>query len=207
MENIGEQIARELMSPRIQWINWLVLVAAVSVGAVFNAVFAWLAKSGEIKAISERLAEVVRQTEAITRSQEDIKQGLADSIWRDQRRWELEVDLYKNLLVSLGHQRKLNHVMRRTNPEDEAFAALVDEYIKLQDERRALFQHTRLLMPADKFEELKGILIRNMNDELFAQAPEDMETWQRMMDAEIAVLVDAENALVAHARQRLGTNI
>jgi hypothetical protein len=199
-------IADQIMSPEVQWINWIVLVAIVAFSGLIHALIAWTKKSGEIKAVTERLDEVVEQNKRITEVQEKIRQQMADSIWKDQKRWEMEAALYKDYLVSMGKRRKLCMEMKRVDPESDEFDELLHRDANLQEEQGALFQQARLLMPADRFEVLKAVLLSNANNPLFNAPPENSQQWNQMMDTHIEMYAKAENALAAHARERLGTN-
>lgn len=205
--DVAKEIAEHLMSPHVQWVNWLVLAIVVVVTGLLHVAVAWLKKSAEIKAVTERLDEVLRQVAATTRVQEEIKQRLADSIWKDQRRWELEADLYKSFLITLGNRRRLLLEMKRVHPEDDAFDALMEREAQLVNEQSGHFQLARILMPAVRFLEIRDILTRNFGNPMFAEPPEEQEQFHNLVDAQLDVFVDAENALAAHARERLGTNI
>ena len=204
---IAREIATALMSPQVQWINWLVLLTIVAIGALIHVLITWLKKSAEIKAVTERLDEVVKQTAATTRVQEEIRQRLADSIWKDQHRWEKELELYQWFLVTLGRRRKLHMVMKRTDPDDDEFEKLAIEDRTLSEEQNRHFQAARILMPEEIFLRFKQLMTRNMGNPIFANSPDNEAQFHAMLDAQIQVFVDAENYLAQHARQRLGTDV
>ena len=205
--DIAREIAVELMSPQVQWINWLVLVAVVLIGALIHVLVAWLKKSAEIKAVTERLDEVVKQVAATTRVQEEIKQGMADSIWKDQKRWERELELYQRFLDTLGRRRKIHMAMKRAAPESDDFEKIASEDRIASEEQRGHFQVARILMSERNFLEFKEIMTRNFGAPIFTDAPEDEAQFHAMLDAQIQVFVDAENYLAQHARHRLGTDV
>ena len=196
---IAREIAAELMSPDVQWINWLVLIATVLVGAFIHVLIDWLKKSAEIKAVTERLDEVVKQVAATTRVQEEIKQGMADSIWKDQKRWERELELYQRFLDTLGRRRKIHMAMKRTDPESDGFEKLLSEDGNASEEQRGHFQVARILMSERSFLDFKEIMTRNFGAPIFADPPEDEVQFHAMLDAQIQVFVDAENYLAQHA--------
>ena len=205
--DIAREIAIALMSPQVQWINWLVLMAIVAIGALIHVLISWLKKSAEIKAVTERLDEVIQQVAATTRVQEEIKQGLADSIWKDQKRWERELELYHQFLVTLGKRRKLQMAMKRVDVEGDEFESLNTEDQRLEAQQTEHFQAARILMPEQNFLEFRGLMTRNFGNPMFANPPNDEGQFHAMLDAQIEVLVDAENSLAQYARQRLGTDI
>lgn len=149
-------LANELASPSNQLLNWLV-IGLICLASGFGHYFvAWLKKSGEIEATNSLLGKVVKKTKAIAKAQENIRQDMADSIWRDQRRWELEFELYERILISLCDSRSLYGKLQLQEIHQEGEASdLYDRDLDLANDRRALLQRASLLMPAKIFNEFQ----------------------------------------------------
>jgi hypothetical protein len=81
-------------------IMWLLITVGGSfAGAWFGAYFK---KKGEDFAIKENLGELVRQMQALTKAQEEIKAEISDRIWNRQRQWEFKRDVLLEAVKRLG---------------------------------------------------------------------------------------------------------
>lgn len=192
-------IATEIASQ--QFPGWIAVLLLCLFSCIAHFFLAWTRKSGEIKATTERLDEVVLQTKAIADAQESIKQEIADSIWRDQKRWELEYKLYEELLVSLGKSRYLYGLLKVPDTHTGKQDNLYDEDRTLIEHRLSLLQRASLLMPADKFTGFREALsLEHIMDD---PSPTLEALCEKFRLAEEASAT-AENFLRAHARERLG---
>lgn len=71
-------------------IVWFLLTVGGSfAGSWFGA---YLKKKGENYATKEDLGDLVKQMQALTKAQEEIKAEISDKVWDRQRRWELKRD-------------------------------------------------------------------------------------------------------------------
>ena len=83
----------------LSWVLPLLTIAGSTAGAVFGSFFA---KRGEIKAISTKLDEVVRQNNRIVKESEEIKTELSERSSSRQRKAELQRDIGVELAGMYG---------------------------------------------------------------------------------------------------------
>jgi len=86
------------------WVVWLLAAAAVpAVSAYFGAYFR---RSGENRAMSENLDNLVREVKAVTKTTEEIKAEISNEVWNRQRQWEFKRDVLFEVAKRLGAYRE-----------------------------------------------------------------------------------------------------
>ncbi len=84
-------------------------VATYAIAALIAFIFAcfgsflssYMKKSGELKAVSERLDETIEQLRNQTEVVEDVKTRLSNKIWIDQQKWEFRKSIFIELIKLL----------------------------------------------------------------------------------------------------------
>ena len=150
-------------------------VATYAIAALIAFIFAcfgsflssYMKKSGELKAVSERLDETIEQLRNQTEVVEDVKVRLSNKIWIDQQKWEFrksifielinlllqikssceEAEEYLNCVSSLGsveddndyEEAKNRLISTAENIYDGKVSELTEELKKLLNEKGLLF--------------------------------------------------------------------
>lgn len=146
-----------------------VVAALISfVFACFGSFFSsYMKKSGELKAISERLDDTITQLRKQTEAVEDVKARLSNKVWIEQQKWEFrksifielinlllqikssceEAEEYLNRVPSLGgieddndyEEAKNRLISDAENIYDGKVSELTEELKKLLNEKGLLF--------------------------------------------------------------------
>lgn len=86
------------LSAATYFIAALISLISGGAGAYFSS---YLKKSGELKAVSEKLESTLTQLQRQTKVVEEVKGRLANQVWIDKQRWEFRKEIFLELMSLL----------------------------------------------------------------------------------------------------------